>query len=523
MKWTWVVGTLWGTEIRLHASMLLLIPYTFFAFRPTTASESVRALLFMAATFVCVLLHELGHTGAARIFGIEVENITLWPLGGIASLSRTPEKIWQNIIVVAAGPLVNLVLAAFFALLLLLERILLQTLAFPALSSWLYTINFSNFGLALAIVNAALFLFNIIPMYPLDGGRIALDVLKAIFGENRASTVMLIISLPLALVLAVIGLFTLDFVLLATGLLLAVAAASLNQRASRQISNNALFFTNRAGYYQRNEDYDQALKEFTRQIDQNPTPAAYVNRALVYQNLLEPDLARADIERALEVDDKNAVAWCLKGELTAAQEDYASALRCFNLALKYQPGGAVGLADRGSVRIKLGNTSHGLADMDQAVELGKSNGVMHLLRSIARFRTGDRAGAMQDADVALHFAPEWLLTLPPATVDGLRGEMDWAMAYYNLAVERFPNAYQAYQGRGDVLRVNNRLSWALEDYHRAIRLAPKVLELFLARGEVYLELGQMEKAHADFQLALASKKGHIRRQATQKIARMRAK
>ncbi|MBE0695376.1 MAG: M50 family metallopeptidase, partial [Anaerolineaceae bacterium] len=108
MNWSLQVGKFWGTEIRLHASLLLLIPYALFTFRPENISGALRVLLLIAAIFICVALHEMGHTAAARLYGIEVTSIVLWPLGGFANLSRRPEKILPEIVIAAAGPLTNL-------------------------------------------------------------------------------------------------------------------------------------------------------------------------------------------------------------------------------------------------------------------------------------------------------------------------------------------------------------------------------------------------------------------------------
>ncbi len=92
MKWSLLVGKFWGTEIRLHASLALLVPYALLAFKPADLPGALRVLALITAIFVFVALHEMGHTLAARLYGIPVNSIVLWPLGGFANLGRRPER-----------------------------------------------------------------------------------------------------------------------------------------------------------------------------------------------------------------------------------------------------------------------------------------------------------------------------------------------------------------------------------------------------------------------------------------------
>jgi len=97
----------------------------------------------------------------------------------------------------------------------------------------------------------------------------------------------------------------------------------------------------------------------------------------------------------------------------------------------------------------------------------------------------------------------------------MNGHLDWALAYYWRALQRMPNAYQAYQGRADACRVNKRYEWALADYQRAIVLAPRRAELYLNRGRTYQQMGDPVRAAQDYtQVTLLARHAHLRRQAT---------
>src|SRR3984957_8861179 len=100
------VASVFGIEVRIHFSFLLLL--AFFGFQ----SGTLQSVLFILILFACVLLHEFGHAFAARAFGIRTRDITLYAMGGVARLSRIPDKPWQELIVAIAGPMVNVVIYA---------------------------------------------------------------------------------------------------------------------------------------------------------------------------------------------------------------------------------------------------------------------------------------------------------------------------------------------------------------------------------------------------------------------------
>ncbi len=108
MKWDWTIGRIGQTYIRLHVSLVLLLLYVLWQVGLSSLSDLFWSLGLVITIFFCVALHEIGHTLAARLFGIEVSSITLWLMGGIAVMKNSSPKAWQNLIIALCGPLVNL-------------------------------------------------------------------------------------------------------------------------------------------------------------------------------------------------------------------------------------------------------------------------------------------------------------------------------------------------------------------------------------------------------------------------------
>ncbi len=515
MKWSLLIGKFWGTEIRLHVSMLLLIPYVLLAFKPETLADTLRAVLLIVTIFTFVALHEMGHTLAARLYDIQVTSIVLWPLGGVANLTRRPDKVWPDLVISAAGPLTNLLLFIGLGAVTSMVYLVEKAQIFPVLANFLWRWQIFPFLAGMTVANLSLAVFNLVPIYPLDGGQILRGLLKLVFGEKNADRAMLVFSLPLALLITVAGIVTRDVMIVLTGLVLVLAVATLNARLINGLILAGMYLIDRAGYYLKRSDFDPAVREYTRAIQRSPNRAGlYLSRAVARMNLMESEAARADVERALAHDAGNHVAWALRGELLSLQKDDEGAMAAFQRAVQLQPNWSIAYLDRGGRYQERGDLIHALEDMDRAVELGRGSPVTYLLRSLLRFKMGDMDGFRADADQALRFAPQWMLTFPELFLANVEGYLDWALAYYWRAIERMPNAYQAYQGRADACRVNGRLDWAIADYQRAIHLAPRQAELYLGRGRAYLQTGHPEEASADFrQAAQLADKSHIRRQA----------
>src|SRR5215510_14343964 len=165
MPWSLTIGSIAGTQVRVHVTFLLFLGWIFAASWASEGSQAAwAALTFLLLLFACVLAHEFGHIFTARAFGVATPDVTLLPIGGLARLERIPERPHEEFLIAIAGPLVNVVIA--FALVLLLgAKLNMGDLA---------VVESSRVSLVdrLAAVNLFLALFNMIPAFPMDGGRV---------------------------------------------------------------------------------------------------------------------------------------------------------------------------------------------------------------------------------------------------------------------------------------------------------------------------------------------------------------
>ena len=207
MKWNWKIGKLAGIDLYIHATFLLLLGWV--ALSHWTASKSVTAVVagvvFILALFACVLLHELGHALAARRFGIATKDITLLPIGGLARLERMPEKPSEELWVALAGPAVNVVIAAaLYIWLTLMQGPVALSQMGMASGTFLERILFANVWLVV---------FNLIPAFPMDGGRVLRALLATRMEYLKATQIAAGLGQGLAFMFGFIGLFTNPFLI----------------------------------------------------------------------------------------------------------------------------------------------------------------------------------------------------------------------------------------------------------------------------------------------------------------------
>jgi len=199
MSWSLNIGKVAGTVVRIHLTFLLFLAWIFAAsYAQGGAATAWDSLLFMILLFLCVLLHEFGHIFTARAFGVPTPYVTLLPIGGVAQLERIPEEPWEEFLIAIAGPLVNVVITI---LLVVIGGATLQSSA----ASGLDNMQISLID-RLAAVNLFLALFNMIPAFPMDGGRVLRALLAAPFGYVRATEIAAAIGQFVAFVLGFIGL-----------------------------------------------------------------------------------------------------------------------------------------------------------------------------------------------------------------------------------------------------------------------------------------------------------------------------
>mgnify|MGYP001486972769 CR=1 FL=1 len=201
MKWSILLGRFAGTEVRIHLTFFLLLAW--FAISAGSRggqAAAVDAVVFIIAVFACVLAHEYGHVLMARRFGIGTRDITLLPIGGVASIERMPEKPGQELLIALAGPAVNVVIAillfTFFGANVDPER-MAQALQDQQL----------DLVTRLALVNVILVVFNMIPAFPMDGGRVLRALLSYVTTRAQATRIAAAIGQAMAFGLGFLGLF----------------------------------------------------------------------------------------------------------------------------------------------------------------------------------------------------------------------------------------------------------------------------------------------------------------------------
>jgi Zn-dependent protease len=221
---SWKVGRAFGIPLYVNPT-LLLFPLLLLLLHNGQAGwgEALFLVLLTPALFGCVLLHELGHALMARAFGIGTRDITLYPIGGVARLERMPEAPGQELLVALAGPAVNVALAAFFipAAVLLAWVLGIGPGELLAVESWQAAV--CVFVVTLAGVNVSLVVFNMLPVFPMDGGRVFRALLAMWLGHLRATEVAAYIGLILAGGLALLAVLTFHPILFFLSLFLAFA------------------------------------------------------------------------------------------------------------------------------------------------------------------------------------------------------------------------------------------------------------------------------------------------------------
>jgi Zn-dependent protease/CBS domain-containing protein len=200
MTWSFSLGRIAGTEVRVHFTFLLLVAwYGIAAGLRSGSSAALEAVLFILAVFACVVLHEYGHVLAARRYGIETRDITLLPIGGVANIQRMPDRPGQELVIAIAGPLVNVVIAI---ILIALFRVNFTPERLADIEQGRL-----DFVTRLASVNIALVIFNLLPAFPMDGGRVLRALLAMRLGRIRATRVAATIGQVVAFGLGFLGLF----------------------------------------------------------------------------------------------------------------------------------------------------------------------------------------------------------------------------------------------------------------------------------------------------------------------------
>jgi Zn-dependent protease/CBS domain-containing protein len=222
MGWSLTIGRIAGTSIRLHFTFLLLLAWIGIAdYLAGGAAAAIASLVFILLIFACVTAHEFGHIFMARHFGVKTPEVILSPIGGMANMERIPEAPRQELLIALAGPAVNVVILLLLVIFAGVSPVSLPGLDFVA----------ADLADRLAYINGMLVLFNLIPAFPMDGGRVLRALLSMAMGPDRATQLAARIGQSFAFLFVLLGLFY-SPILLLVGIFVYFAATSEEQASS---------------------------------------------------------------------------------------------------------------------------------------------------------------------------------------------------------------------------------------------------------------------------------------------------
>src|SRR5918998_1583985 len=244
MQWSFRVARVAGIDIKVHVTFVLIVALGALQWSGRNGlSGALFGALLILMLFVCVTLHELGHSLVAQRFDIPVRSIVLFPLGGIAFLERNPTKPLHELLIAIAGPLVNVVLAAALygalgglsSVAPLTEQGLVQgSTSDPSLGTFLRW---------LLQANVSLVLFNLIPAFPLDGGRVFRAALWFALSFARATAIAVTVGQLFALGFGVLGVISGNFLLVLVAVFIFFGAGQENAEAQAR----TMLMTQRVG------------------------------------------------------------------------------------------------------------------------------------------------------------------------------------------------------------------------------------------------------------------------------------
>src|SRR5262245_38946326 len=195
---SWKIARILGIDLAIHWTFWLLPAWVIFTYDQSSPLSLWMYPTLIGCLFVCVVLHEFGHALMARQFGIDTRSITLSPLGGIARLDRMSQKPWEEFWIAIAGPLVNVAIAVLLGVGLFWVNALSPALA--GTLGW-------DFATYLLAMNIGLVVFNLLPVFPMDGGRVLRAILANSMGLLKGTRAAVAVGTVLAVLMGISGFF----------------------------------------------------------------------------------------------------------------------------------------------------------------------------------------------------------------------------------------------------------------------------------------------------------------------------
>jgi len=295
MNWSPTVTHIGAIPIKVHVTFILLLAFEAWVWRMQGVTGMLFGMGLMVLLFVCVALHELGHALAAKTVGISVNEILLLPIGGIAFLARLPRKPLHELWIAVAGPLVNVAIALALAPFAWRNEITLMLPGPETPLSWQTVVS------ALFSANIMLVLFNLLPAFPLDGGRILRSLLTLASNERTATTAASAIGQGVAVIIGIVGLISGNILLAVTAVFIFVSAN--NEQAETKA--RTMLETHRVGDAYNRHAITLAPNERISRVVELILTSYQPDFAVLQGNTLLGIITREDVMEALGADPRD--------------------------------------------------------------------------------------------------------------------------------------------------------------------------------------------------------------------------
>jgi Zn-dependent protease/predicted transcriptional regulator len=359
MSWSLRLFTVRGIPVRVHASFLLILAWAAFAGltdrgRNSAVSSVAFMLVFTLLLFVCVVLHELGHSLVAQQFGVRVHDITLWPIGGVARLANMPKRPLAEFVITAAGPLVNLILALVFGVLTVLaigpERLFTMIATGRGWFRLLDSQNVLSLLTLLTVQNLLLALFNLLPAFPLDGGRLLRSFLAALIPFRTATRAASYVGQGLAVVL--VGLSFLppfNFFLALVGAFVFLGAWQERSQVFTQERLARYSVRDAMQPVGRRLGPDELLTEVARQVAASPQSVFLVGAGETVSGILTRDALLKSAKKALTTAGERSRREFVTVSPDMRLEDAQAAFGLDGAAVVVENGETIGVISRADI------------------------------------------------------------------------------------------------------------------------------------------------------------------------------
>ncbi len=288
------IGRLFSIPIYVHWSFLLLPLFVIYRSNDQAMVNIVWEIGLVLTLFFCVLLHELGHALSARRYGVNTVDIILSLIGGVARLVRLPEKPWQELVVAVAGPAVNLLIALLISIFLWVT----DNFHLPYSS----VIDGRNFLQLLVFANLTLVIFNLVPAFPMDGGRMLRALLNMKLTRLRATFIAMLVGQILAIGFVGLGFYTSNYTLI----FIAVFIFTSARAEYRGIKNETLLIHHTVADVMKQDFH--ALEESNQMDDAISTLVNSGQQHFIVLNLVHLEGVLTHQNLLKSISDKNTTA-----------------------------------------------------------------------------------------------------------------------------------------------------------------------------------------------------------------------